>query len=388
MFPHWALVPVVALATVATIIASQAVISGAYSLTRQAIQLGFMPRMEIRHTSEEQTGQIFIPLINTLLLAGVLLLVILFRKSEALATAYGIAVTGTMIVTSILTFDFLRTRWNWSLRLTLAVLVPLVAIETIFLMANLTKFFQGGYLPVMVAGALFLAMWTWTRGTAILFSKTRKSNVMMREFAERIERPSDHGPTIVPGTAIFFTSDPETAPAALLHNLKHNRVLHEQNIMLTVKTASVPVVAFLGTLCDRAHLGTVPATRTLVRIHGKPERVAGADHLPEGRAEVRHHVDIVLSRPAQADRGSEVGPAEVAGPPLHRARQLGRRSDRLFRTAGEPGRRTRLARLHLNEPRRARYASGRPRRSRGRARHWRARHSAQWWSAHGSRRRR
>ncbi len=242
MFPKWALVPVVVLATIATIIASQAVISGAFSLTRQAIQLGFMPRMEIRHTSEEQTGQIFIPLINTLLLAGVIVLVVVFRHSEALATAYGIAVTGTMIVTSILAFDLVRSRWRWSLKLSLAVIAPFVVIETIFLVANLTKFLEGGYLPVMVAAALFIAMWTWTRGTALLFSKTRKSDVMMREFAEKLERPSDHGPTIVPGTAIFFTSDPETAPAALLHNLKHNRVLHEQNIILTVKTASVPTV--------------------------------------------------------------------------------------------------------------------------------------------------
>ncbi|MGN6551493.1 MAG: potassium transporter Kup [Pararhizobium sp.] len=242
MFPHWALLPIVILATVATIIASQAVISGAFSLTRQAIQLGFLPRMEIRHTSEEQTGQIFIPIINTLLLVGVLVLVVMFEKSEALATAYGIAVTGTMIVTTILTYDFLRLRWSWSMPLAFAVLIPLGIIETIFFMANMTKFLEGGYLPIMVAGALFIAMWTWTRGTAILFAKTRKANVPMKEFAAMLARKSDHGPAIVTGTAIFLTSDPETAPAALLHNLKHNHVLHEQNIILTVKTAEVPTV--------------------------------------------------------------------------------------------------------------------------------------------------
>lgn len=242
MFPSWALLPIVILATIATIIASQAVISGAFSLTRQAIQLGFLPRMEIRHTSEEMTGQIYIPIINTLLLAGVVLLVGLFEESAALATAYGIAVTGTMVVTSVLTYYFLRLRWSWSMPLASLVIAPLIAIELIFFIANMTKFIEGGYLPIMVAIALFLAMWTWTRGTAILFAKTRKTNVPMREFAAMLERKTDHAPTVVTGTAIFLTSDPETAPAALLHNLKHNHVLHEQNIILTVRTAAVPTV--------------------------------------------------------------------------------------------------------------------------------------------------
>ncbi len=243
MFPEWALAPMVILATIATVIASQAVITGAFSLTRQAIHLGFLPRMEIYHTSEANTGQIFLPAVNTLLMFGVMALVLMFRSSESLTAAYGIAVTGDMVVSSILLSLFLRYFWKWSLALTLAVVVPLLFIEVIFLSANLTKFFHGGYVPVLIASAIIIVMWTWRRGTRILHEKTRRTHIPLEAFIKSIERKSEHSPTEVPGTAIFLTSDPDSTPAAMLHNLKHNHVLHQQNFILTIRTQNKPRVS-------------------------------------------------------------------------------------------------------------------------------------------------
>ncbi|MBO9133720.1 MULTISPECIES: potassium transporter Kup [Rhizobium] len=243
MFPHWALLPVVFLATCATIIASQAVITGAFSLTRQAIHLGFLPRMEILFTSETNTGQIFLPSVNTLLFFGVIFLVLSFQTSDSLSTAYGISVTGAMVVTSVMAFEFVRVRWNWSLPLTIVVLMPLFLLEMVFLGANLLKIHDGGYIPVMIATAFTVVMWTWRRGTAILMEKTRHTDIPLPSFVSSIERKSDHSPASVPGTAIFLTSDPESAPAALLHNLKHNHVLHEKNVILTIRTVNKPRVA-------------------------------------------------------------------------------------------------------------------------------------------------
>ncbi|PZM07757.1 potassium transporter Kup [Rhizobium tubonense] len=243
MYPHWALLPVVILATAATIIASQAVITGAFSLTRQAIHLGFLPRMEILFTSETNTGQIFLPSVNTLLFFGVIFLVLSFRSSDSLATAYGISVTGAMVVTSIMAFEFVRVRWNWSLPVAITVLLPLVLLELIFLGANLLKIHDGGYIPVMIASAFMIVMWTWRRGTAILMEKTRHTDIPLPSFVSSIERKSEHSPAAVPGTAIFLTSDPESAPAALLHNLKHNHVLHDKNVILTIRTINKPRVA-------------------------------------------------------------------------------------------------------------------------------------------------
>lgn len=243
MFPHWALLPVVLLATCATIIASQAVITGAFSLTRQAIHLGFLPRMEILFTSETNTGQIFLPSVNTVLFFGVIFLVLSFQSSDSLAIAYGISVTGAMVVTSVMAFEFVRVRWNWSLPLTIVLLLPLFLLEMVFLGANLLKIHDGGYIPVMIATAFIVVMWTWRRGTAILMEKTRHTDIPLPSFVSSIERKSDHSPASVPGTAIFLTSDPESAPAALLHNLKHNHVLHEKNVILTIRTVNKPRVA-------------------------------------------------------------------------------------------------------------------------------------------------
>ncbi|WP_027487219.1 potassium transporter Kup [Allorhizobium undicola] len=240
MFPGWAILPVVILATAATVIASQAVITGAFSMVRQAIHLGFLPRMEILFTSETHTGQIYLPSVNSLLLIGVLGLVLLFESSDALATAYGISVTGAMVVTTIMAFEFVRVKWKWSVIVALLLLTPLLALEMVFLGANLLKIHDGGYIPVLFAAAFTIVMWTWRRGTAILFAKTRHADIPLSSFIPSIERKSDHAPVSVPGTAIFLTSDPETAPAALLHNLKHNHVLHEKNIILTIKTVNRP----------------------------------------------------------------------------------------------------------------------------------------------------
>ncbi|WP_283195260.1 potassium transporter Kup [Rhizobium sp. AN80A] len=242
MFPKWALLPAVILATAATIIASQAVITGAFSLIRQAINLGYLPRMEILFTSETNTGQIFVPSVNLVLFLGVIFLVITFGSSDSLSTAYGISVTGAMVVTSIMTFEFVRARWNWSVLTATAVLAPLFMLELIFLGANLIKIYDGGYIPVLIATTFVVIMWTWRRGSALLMEKTRHTDIPLASFISSIERKSDHSPAHVPGTAIFLTSDPESAPAALLHNLKHNHVLHDKNVILTIRTVNKPRV--------------------------------------------------------------------------------------------------------------------------------------------------
>lgn len=203
MFPSWAILPVIILATAATVIASQAVITGAFSMVRQAIHLGFLPRMEILFTSETNTGQIYLPAVNTLLLLGVLSLVLLFESSDALATAYGISVTGAMVVTTIMAFEFVRKKWKWSVFVALLVIVPLLALETVFLGANLLKIHDGGYIPVLFAAGFTIVMWTWRRGTAILFAKTRHADIPLSSFISSVERKSEHAPVCVPGTAIF-----------------------------------------------------------------------------------------------------------------------------------------------------------------------------------------
>src|SRR5436305_346020 len=239
LYPDWALLPMVVLATAATVIASQAVITGAYSLTRQAIQLGLLPRMEIRHTSDTQVGQIFMPRVNALLLTGVLLLVALFRSSSNLASAYGIAVTGTMVVTAMMAFIVMWKNWKWSPLAAGALITPLLLIDLTFLGANLLKVFEGGYVPLAFGGLVMLVMYTWRRGSRLLFDKTRKQETPLLGLVAMLENlPPMH----VPGTAVFFTSDPTSAPTALMHSLKHYKVLHEKNVILTVDTADTPTV--------------------------------------------------------------------------------------------------------------------------------------------------
>lgn len=242
MFPQWALLPVVILATLATIIASQAVITGAFSLARQAIHLGFLPRLEICFTSHTTTGQIYVPFVNSLLFIGVLALVIAFGSSEALSTAYGISVTGAMVVTTLLAFPFMRWIWGWSTITVLSALLPLFFLECIFLAANLLKIHDGGYVPIAIAGTIMLMMWTWQKGSSFVKAKIGRNDISLEEFARQAERTSEHAPSYVPGTAVFLTSVPDKAPAVLLHNLKHNHVLHAQNIILHVRTHRAPFV--------------------------------------------------------------------------------------------------------------------------------------------------
>ena len=239
LYPDWALLPMVLLATAATVIASQAVITGAYSLTRQAIQLGLLPRLEIRHTSELLFGQIYMPRVNTLLLAGVLLLVGLFRSSSALASAYGIAVTGTMVVTAMMAIVVIWRVWGWPLIGALALMLPFLFIDFTFLSANLLKIVEGGWMPLALGALVMAVMYTWRRGSRLLFEKTRRLETPLESLVKSLEKKP---PARVPGTAVFLTSDPVSAPTALLHSLKHYKVLHEKNVILTVETADAPRV--------------------------------------------------------------------------------------------------------------------------------------------------
>lgn len=234
--PDWFRLPFVLLATVATVIASQAVITGAFSLTQQAIQLGLLPRMEIRRTSETQAGQIYMPQVNWLLLTGVLVLAIGFGSSAALAAAYGIAITGVMIMSSCLAFIILWRLWKWPAPLAALTMLPFLALEGVFMASNLTKFIEGGFVPLVLAVGLVIVMWTWVRGTRLLAETVRRDEPLAKLF----ETLSHHPPHRVRGAAIFLTGDPDVAPAALMHNLKHNQVLHEQIIILTVKTINAP----------------------------------------------------------------------------------------------------------------------------------------------------
>ena len=235
--PDWLQLPLVVLATAASVIASQAVISGAFSMTQQAIQLGLLPRMVLTPTSEEHEGQIYAPQINWLLMIGVTALVLGFRSSDALGSAYGVSVVGAMITSSLLAVVAIHRLGKRSWPVSLALFAPFLAIETVFLGANLLKIFNGGYVPLVIAGTLILVMWTWMRGAAKL--RRAESEVKLADVLEMLaKRP----PMRAKGAAVFLTSDPEAAPTALLHNLKHNQVLHEQVVFLTVKLARRPRV--------------------------------------------------------------------------------------------------------------------------------------------------
>ncbi|CAN5148474.1 potassium transporter Kup [soil metagenome] len=237
MFPDWALLPMVCLATVATVIASQAVITGAYSLTQQAIQLGLLPRFEIRHTSESHSGQIYIPRVNMLLLVSVVLLVLLFKSSSSLASAYGISVTGTMVVTALMGFVVIWRVWKWSPFAAAALIVPFLLLDLTFFAANLLKVFEGGWVPLLIAGVIIMLMYTWRRGSRLLFEKSRKLEFPLTDLVAMLEK---RPPQRVSGTAVFLTSDPQSAPTALMHSLKHYKVLHEKNVILTIETAPTP----------------------------------------------------------------------------------------------------------------------------------------------------
>jgi KUP system potassium uptake protein len=230
MIPASAYWPVLVLTTAATVIASQAVITGAFSITQQAVQLGLLPRMTIKRTSETVAGQIYVPAANWLLLTGVLLLLVMFKNSSNLAAAYGIAVTATMVVIRY---------WKWPMTAALAVVTPFLLIDLIFLGSNTLKIPQGGWFPLALGAGLVTIIWIWTKGTRILTEKAARETVPLADLIQILER---RPPNMVRGTAIFFTSTPRYAPIALLHNLKHNQVLHDNNIVLTVTTADIPRV--------------------------------------------------------------------------------------------------------------------------------------------------
>ncbi|UCG99103.1 MAG: potassium transporter Kup [Burkholderiales bacterium] len=237
--PGWFLAPLVVLATCATVIASQAVISGAFSLTQQAIQLGLLPRMRIAHTSAREGGQIYISLVNWLLLIGVVFLVLEFRSSSGLAAAYGMAVTGAMMIDTLLVGAVMVLLWRWPRPLAAAIVGVLLLIDMTFFAANALKFLAGGWLPLLIALALFTVLTTWRRGRQLLIARKKQRAVGRDDF---IRLMADDVPR-VPGTAVFLTGDREIIPGALLHNLKHNKVLHERIVFLTVKVEDVPYVA-------------------------------------------------------------------------------------------------------------------------------------------------
>jgi KUP system potassium uptake protein len=228
--PEWRIFLVV-LAAVATVIASQAVITGAFSLTQQAIQLGLLPRLNIKITSATEAGQIYVAPINWLLFVGVVLLVLSFRSSDSLAHAYGISVTGTMVVTTCLAFIVVRHSWKWTLPVALAVIAPLLAIDLTFFIANLLKVLTGGWVPLAIGAGLIVLMATWVQGTRLLRAKVIKEGLPLSDFMKII---AQRAPARIAGTAIYLTSEPDTTPPALMHSLKHYRVLHEKNVMLRV----------------------------------------------------------------------------------------------------------------------------------------------------------
>ena len=259
LVPGMLLLPMVVLATAATVIASQAVITGAFSLIRQAVQLGLLPRFEVRYTSETHAGQIYLPRVNRLLLIGVVLLVLLFRTSSGLASAYGIAVSTTMVVDGIMGFVVIWKLWNWRAATAAAVILPLVVVDMSFFAANLLKLFEGAWVPLLFGVAVAVMIWTWRRGASILVIKTRRIEVPLMDLIKSLEKRPPH---IVKGTAVFLTSDPSFVPTALMHNLKHNKVLHEHNVILTIETAQTPRVD----LAERVKMEKISEKFSTVRL--------------------------------------------------------------------------------------------------------------------------
>ncbi|KGI77142.1 potassium transport protein Kup [Oleiagrimonas soli] len=236
--PDWARYPMIGLATAAAVIASQAVISGAFSVTRQAIQLGFVPRMQVVHTSPDAIGHIFLPWVNRLLMVAVILTVVAFGSSKALGGAYGIAVTGTMAIDTILVMMVAKRLWNWNWLVVLPVGLALLTVDLAFFGANTLKIPDGGWFPLVMGLCLFTVMTTWRRGRELVVREIKQGGLALQPFIENI---AEHPPTRVPGTAIFLTANQSSVPHALLHNLKHNKVLHERNVLLTAETLETPV---------------------------------------------------------------------------------------------------------------------------------------------------
>ena len=280
MAPDWALVPLVVMATLATVIASQALITGAFSVTKQVIQLGYLPRLNILHTSVRDTGQIYIPLVNWGLFVAIVLAVVMFRSSSNLAAAYGIAVTLDMLITTILTFFVIRFGWGYPLALCVAATGFFFVVDLAFFASNLLKLFQGGWFPLMIGGGVFMLMMTWKQGRSLLNDKLRADAIDLKDFLESVFLSP---PTRVDGTAVFLTAEPGAVPNALLHNLKHNKVMHEQNLFVSVNSHEVPWIGMdkrlevqaLGHCCWQivVHYGfkndpDIPSSLRQLRVQG------------------------------------------------------------------------------------------------------------------------
>ncbi len=238
--PKWALVPLVILSTLATTIASQALISGVFSITRQAIQLGLWPRLTIIHTSSQEIGQIYIPFMNWSLFAGVVWLVLTFKTSSNLASAYGIAVTGTMVITTVLAYEVARSKWNWGLGRCLLIFGSFFILDLAFFGANILKIKDGGWVPLMIGALMYLLMTTWQEGRKVLYKKLKDRSISIEKFCQKLlQKP----PLRISGTSIYMAGDPWGVPVPLLHNLKHNKVLHERVAILTIMTKEVPTIA-------------------------------------------------------------------------------------------------------------------------------------------------
>ncbi|MEN9539796.1 MAG: hypothetical protein RLZZ126_2031, partial [Pseudomonadota bacterium] len=237
MAPDWALVPMVVLATLASVIASQALISGAFSVTKQVIQLGYLPRLQIQHTSVKEAGQIYIPFVNWGLFVAIVLAVVMFKSSSNLAAAYGIAVCTDMLITTILTFFVIRYHWKYPVVLCIAATGFFFVVDLAFWASNLLKLFEGGWFPLAIGGAVFVLMGTWKDGRTLLADKLRADAIDLKDFLESVFISP---PTRVAGTAVFLTADAGAVPNALLHNLKHNKVLHETNLFVSVRSHEVP----------------------------------------------------------------------------------------------------------------------------------------------------
>ena len=237
MAPDWALVPLVVLATAATVIASQALITGAFSVTKQVIQLGYLPRLQVQHTSVKDTGQIYMPFVNWGLFVLIVLAVVMFRSSSNLAAAYGIAVTLDMLITTVLTFFVIRYSWRYPLALCFGATGFFFVVDLAFFTSNLMKLLDGGWFPLLIGGAVFMLMMTWKQGRGLLNESLRKDALDLPSFLEAVFVSP---PTRVDGTAVFLTAEPGTVPNALLHNLKHNKVLHANNLFVTVRNHEVP----------------------------------------------------------------------------------------------------------------------------------------------------
>ena len=240
LYPQFALIPMLILSTFATVIASQAVITGAFSLTRQAIQLGLIPRFEIRHTSESIAGQIYIPRVNWMLFVFVVLAIFAFRTSSNLAAAYGVSVTAAMVIDTLMAFFVIWKCWRWPLWRVALVVIPLLMIEQAFFSANVLKLFEGGWVPLVIALMLAIIMFSWVKGSKLLVKLTKRNEADLDWLVRKLEAKPPHR---VPGTAVFLTGDPYAAPTSMMHNLKHNRVMHERNILLSIRTVETPRVA-------------------------------------------------------------------------------------------------------------------------------------------------